>query len=480
MSRLKTFTTVKSKVVFMLISLSLGALLILSAVCLYGMFNIRDGITEDIEAFSSDLVAQRTVALSGIMEYELQATAANKAALIDETLVTIEGQTRAVADMATRIYSNPGDYTPRVIDYLRAGQENTTIPHIRTAPGVDLNDIRAEVYLAANVQDILRRIDIVNTGVLTNYIGGESGYFIVVDKGAANPENKNYDPTARPWYIGAKEKGDVYWSDVFFDSSGRGLSMSCAMPFYDERDGAMKGVAACGIVLDNFSAIINETNIDGKGYAFLLNDKGEMLLSPRMSAHEPDSDGNPVLRNLLQSDKTRVRDLAAHMTKGENGVSQLRLDGEDVFVGYAPLSRNNWSIGVVLSQNDVLAPVDEMRRQIFSLLDTTERSMSDEITRTALLFFLCSILAIPAAVALSLRFANQLTGPVISLNRGVRAVSEGNLDAEIAVESGDEIGQLAAAFNAMTLRLKDYIRNLSEATAERERVAAEMNVAQRI
>ncbi|MDR1572679.1 MAG: SpoIIE family protein phosphatase, partial [Clostridiales Family XIII bacterium] len=39
---------------------------------------------------------------------------------------------------------------------------------------------------------------------------------------------------------------------------------------------------------------------------------------------------------------------------------------------------------------------------------------------------------------------------------------------------------LAAAFNAMTLRLKDYIRNLSEATAERERVAAEMNVAQRI
>jgi sigma-B regulation protein RsbU (phosphoserine phosphatase) len=465
----------------MLISLSLGGLLLLSAVFAYGVSNMRRGIIEDIESFSSDLTAQRAQALGAIREYELRTTAADKAAIIDEKLAVIEGQTRALADMATRIYSNPDAFSPRAIDYLRAGQENTPVPHIRTAGGVDLDDIRAEVYLAANVQDILRRIDVVDMGIVTNYIGGESGYFMAVDKGAANPENKNYDSTARPWYIGAKEKGDIYWSDVFLDSSGRGISMSCSMPFYDTRDNTLKGVAACGIVLDNFRSIINETNIDGQGYAFLLNDTGKILISPHMSTYVSSDDGVPALRNLLQSDEAQVRDLAAHMTKGENGVAQLRLDGEDVYVGYAPLNRNNWSVGVAISRNDVIKPVYDMRQQVLALLDTAEKAMNDEISRTAALLFLCGIfVAIPAAIALSLRFANRLTKPIISLNRGVRTAGEGNLDAEIAVESNDEIGQLAVAFNAMTLRLKDYIRNLSEATAERERVSAELNVAQRI
>ncbi|MDR2089768.1 MAG: SpoIIE family protein phosphatase [Clostridiales Family XIII bacterium] len=475
----KIFSTIKIRVLFTLISLSLGALVLLSAASMYGVLNMRAGIIRNIDELSSDVTSQRADALIAIMEYELLTTASDKATVIDEKFAAIERQTIKVAQAAARIYTDPDKYAPRAIDYLHAGQENTPVPHIRTAPGVAFGDIREEAFLAANIEDVLYGILAADISVNANYIGAESGFFITVDKNAAGPENTNYDPTSRAWYIGAKETGGVYWSDVFLDSSGRGLSLSCSMPFFDERSGELKGVAGCGAMLDSIGAIIRATNVDREGYAFLLNDKGEVLISPQILDYTTDSDGNLSPENFLESEDAATRDLAERMTRGENGVMQLWLNGEDVYVGYAPLARN-WSVGVVVTQDDVLAPVNEMRAQILALRDTAERNMRKDTMTLVVLLLVCSLFAVAAAIALSLRFANRLTDPIISLNKGVQEVSEGNLNAEIAVKSDDEIGQLATAFNAMTLRLRDYIKHLSEVTAERERMAAEMNVAQKI
>lgn len=50
--------------------------------------------------------------------------------------------------------------------------------------------------------------------------------------------------------------------------------------------------------------------------------------------------------------------------------------------------------------------------------------------------------------------ARSIAVPVIDLNRAVNDVAAGNLDAAVIVESKDEVGQLAAAFNTMTAKLK--------------------------
>ena len=50
--------------------------------------------------------------------------------------------------------------------------------------------------------------------------------------------------------------------------------------------------------------------------------------------------------------------------------------------------------------------------------------------------------------------ARSIATPVIDLNRAVNAVASGNLDTAVIVESKDEVGQLAMAFNTMTAKLK--------------------------
>ncbi|MDR1604998.1 MAG: SpoIIE family protein phosphatase [Gracilibacteraceae bacterium] len=475
------FTTIKNRVLFTLISLSLGVLLLMSAVCLYGVFNMRAWIDKGVADLSREVESQSTEKLGRTIEHDLGEVVEDKAALISEKLAAIERQTLHAASAAEYIFAHPDEFQPRAIDYLQPGQENTPTPHIRTAPGVDPAAIQAEIRLAANIQDVLRGITVSDIGLSASYIGVESGYFISVDKNAAGPENKNYDPTTRPWYVGAREKQGIYWADVFLDSSGRGLSLSCSMPFYTEENGVktLRGVAGSGAVLDDIRAIIDGADIGGAGYAFLLNHKGEIIMSPKLAPYATDEQGRLVLEKYANRGPAEQA-LAAEMTSGQTGFVSTRLDGEDVYVGYTPLVINDWSVGLVVARSDVLAPVDEMRVQLSSLRDATILALNENITLTALLLLVAIVLAVLAAVMLSLRFAGRLTAPVVSLNRGVREVSEGNLDAVINVESQDEIGQLAQAFNDMTRRLKEYIQNLSVAMAEKERIAAELNIATKI
>ena len=72
--------------------------------------------------------------------------------------------------------------------------------------------------------------------------------------------------------------------------------------------------------------------------------------------------------------------------------------------------------------------------------------------RHSLLLAAGGMLFIGAAVSYYL--ARSIATPVIDLNRAVNAVASGNLDANVAVERQDEVGQLAMAFNAMAAKLK--------------------------
>ena len=56
----------------------------------------------------------------------------------------------------------------------------------------------------------------------------------------------------------------------------------------------------------------------------------------------------------------------------------------------------------------------------------------------------------------------------------------GNLDKKIDLKTGDKIDHLAASFNAMTSKLKNYMANLTKVTADKERIATKLNIATNI
>ncbi|MCX5785527.1 MAG: SpoIIE family protein phosphatase [Elusimicrobia bacterium] len=78
------------------------------------------------------------------------------------------------------------------------------------------------------------------------------------------------------------------------------------------------------------------------------------------------------------------------------------------------------------------------------------------------------------------RVTAAMMKPLLALHDGVEKVAKGDLSFHQAEASGDEVGDLARAFNKMTDDLKVYIKNLQETTAAKERIESELSIAKGI
>ena len=92
-----------------------------------------------------------------------------------------------------------------------------------------------------------------------------------------------------------------------------------------------------------------------------------------------------------------------------------------------------------------------------------------------------TLIVLVVAFPFGLRYLNRhLLNPLNSLTQGVKEIFDGNLDKKIAIRTRDELQTLAENFNTMTEELKAQMANLAKVTAERERIATELEVATRI
>jgi two-component system nitrogen regulation sensor histidine kinase NtrY len=97
-------------------------------------------------------------------------------------------------------------------------------------------------------------------------------------------------------------------------------------------------------------------------------------------------------------------------------------------------------------------------------------------TTVALVFLLTLGAAATAALLLGHLVAGRITRPVEALSAAAREVAAGNLEARVRAKASGEVGQLVAAFNAMTSELAASRERLAAA----ERIAAWREVARRL
>jgi class 3 adenylate cyclase len=104
------------------------------------------------------------------------------------------------------------------------------------------------------------------------------------------------------------------------------------------------------------------------------------------------------------------------------------------------------------------AESEGVRREMLGLVDEAMRDTIAEQNRSVRygIILLAAALAIGLVVAASMTV--QLVRPLRRLLKGALAVQGGSLDTEIPVTSGDEIGDLTAAFNAMVRELRSKAR----------------------
>src|SRR5580658_9279765 len=175
----------------------------------------------------------------------------------------------------------------------------------------------------------------------------------------------------------------------------------------------------------------------------------------------------------------RVRDAMQDTTQELTGVIHWTTDAADTEVFHViPLTGPVFSATNQNPANLSPAPPSGAQRPLMGVLlvGSSRRPLIElerQIVSTALLVGGAGILV---AVLASIWFAARVTRPVVALAEAARRVAVGDLDAKVEVESTDELGELAAAFNRMT---EDLVQQ-KDRTLQAERVAAWRELARRL
>ena len=164
-----------------------------------------------------------------------------------------------------------------------------------------------------------------------------------------------------------------------------------------------------------------------------------------------DLDGNIILTTFAESDEgSGVLELGEGelTTTLETSLNrEFEMFGRDYTALYAPLVVRHEDVGILA----VALPSDF----IVSTLATSRNNFSGIFT-----------LGTVAVIALGYILAQHIALPILRLRKMTTAVASGDLEQESGVDRSDEIGDLAKAFDTMTLSLRDRTEEAARLYAE--------------
>ena len=194
--------------------------------------------------------------------------------------------------------------------------------------------------------------------------------------------------------------------------------------------------------LDDLENLVSGSKVDEKGMAFIVDSNGEIV------AH-------PDKRRALAKENVKANEAVQAVLEGKTKANEFRDELGSLMVGaYMPIKKFGW--GVVI-QEPIASAYFELRR-----LETN-----------SLLFVIAGIVL---TALVGVFFARSIERPMKDLIKGAEAVAKGDLRWRVTVDSADEIGKLAIAFNQMTKEMRDSQERLvlSEKLASLGTMAAGM------
>ncbi len=275
--------------------------------------------------------------------------------------------------------------------------------------------------------------------VCFRYIGGDSYRYFYWD-----------------WYLLPKELHHSIWTEPYYGRGGGIIMATYSVPFYQIVNGKKRflGVVAADISLDWLQKIVASIKVGRTGYGFLISRDGTFITYPERHFIMNET----IFTVAKEFHNSYLRTIGREMIHGRSGLVPIRsiLTGKMCWLSFAPLRANGWSLGVMFPKKELMADIIKLNRQVVGL---------------GILGFILLALVI-------VLISRSITKPLLALTSAAKKVATGDLDVKIpCTDLGDEVGKLAQAFDFMKTSLKEYIKNLKDTTAAKERIESELSIA---
>lgn len=309
--------------------------------------------------------------------------------------------------------------------------------------------VRNDVVLSGNLEDIgwdlLKKADAINPDFEMIFFADARGDFITSTGIKGNVSDRDY------WKSIINNAATHAVSDTLVSRS-TGQSIFVLAHAVTNEQGERIGIIAATVTLDTLSKIVQSINIGHSGVSWVVDNTARLVAHP-----------NPALTmnlKFLESSATGYQGLdtiGKKIIKGEAGQGiYVRPNGERFITIFNPIPNTpGWSFGIAMLHSEYMERPEKLISNIAWLMGAM-------------------LLAMLLVISL---LSRKVSAPVLLLKQGVAVASTGNLDHRLDIRTGDEIQELADAFNRMTDDLKEHITRLTETTAAKERIQSELNIA---
>lgn len=484
-SKIKKSISIRKRILTVLLSSCLLSIILTSLIAFKAIYDTRELTLSIGNEIIFQAAENSQEALIQRAKLALEQTAFDKANELDENLGKVKKDVIILSNMMTNIASNSEEYHSRnIFEPSKNDIDKITAQLLFSSEVVDKSSpiLRQEIGLTANIQDFLIQINTNSNVIISSYVASKNGFTIMVDRFAGRKfQNSDikpdfYNATSRPWYIQAKKEDKTIFTDIVIDALGGGPCIICATPYY--ANGQFAGVVGMGTFLDNINEIILNTKIGDNGFGFVINKQGQIIASPHTTGDLITGINN--IKDLRQSTNTSLADAVQKIINEKAGLTEANIDGKDYYLAYAPMKNTDWYFVTAMEVDTVIAPAKETHENIINIATEYMDNLSEKTKMTVIGMIISISILLFFITYIGWSLADYLTKPIRQLSKGVQQIAMGNFNGKLNIHTGDEIESLAISFNAMTTELQTYIKNLEQITAEKERIATELNVATNI
>ncbi|EJS4060184.1 methyl-accepting chemotaxis protein [Vibrio parahaemolyticus] len=265
------------------------------------------------------------------------------------------------------------------------------------------------------VKDILEKPTPKSSFLAIGFGYESNGFVIENDDGwHAGPD---YDPRQRPWFIAAKNKGDLVVTDPYVDASSKNVIISVGTPV--KQNGQFLAGMFYDLELTTLSDLVNQVNLFDAGYLFLVTDDGTTIAHPQSKYN-----GEKLNSYLPQVDLNKA-------------TQHIEVDNNPYMVSLTHIPSENWYVGAIIDETAAYSVVGELRN-------------------SAIIYSIIAVLASVIALTLLIR---TLMRPLDTLNTAIKDVAsgKGDLTQRLETDTDQEFSELAKNFNTFMENLQQQI-----------------------
>jgi serine phosphatase RsbU (regulator of sigma subunit) len=150
------------------------------------------------------------------------------------------------------------------------------------------------------------------------------------------------------------------------------------------------------------------------------------------------------------------------------------------FMSIVPVKDSLFMVAATTYIDEFSIPVKETKKRIAAAAQQIKEHVNDTLEGIYQNFFAFLLFLMLVVLGVAFFIARTITRPILSLIRGAKAIGRGEIDHRVEVQTGDEMEELAAAFNRMTMDLREHMAELKRTTADREGLLKELEIARGI